>query len=234
MEKAAQHVARSNVCMLGRPWSRIKPWIRRLEIKASMRPSGVVVRGVGAKYPLQVAEAQHQHPVQALRPDRADPPLGERVRSRGPDRGLDDSHALGAEHLIEGTGELGIPVADEELEAAKPLLDSQVSRLLGDPRRVGVPGDAEDEHATGCDLDREEHVQRAKPRRLHSEEVQGQDPSSLGPEELPPGGTRSPGSRAEARRPKERADLRGRHSDAEFQQLAPDPDAPPPWVLPVG
>jgi len=86
-----------------------------------MRPSGVVVRGVGPKDSLEVATAEHQHPVQAFSPDRADPPLSERVRTWGPDRGLDGLHALGAEHHVERTGELGIPVADEEPDASKPL-----------------------------------------------------------------------------------------------------------------
>jgi hypothetical protein len=36
--------------------------------------------------------------------------------------------------LVERTGELGIPVADEEPEAAKPISHCQISRLLGDPR----------------------------------------------------------------------------------------------------
>jgi hypothetical protein len=52
---------------------------------------------------------------------------------------------------------------------------------------------------TGPDLNREEHVQRPKPRRLHSEEVEGQDPLSLGAKELAPGWSRPPpASRAES------------------------------------
>src|SRR6266511_2235738 len=51
----------------------------------------------------------------------------------------------------------------KEPEAAKPPPHRQVPGLLGDPRRVGVPGDAEHEHATGCDLDREENVECPKP-----------------------------------------------------------------------
>jgi hypothetical protein len=47
-----------------------------------------VVGGVDPKHLIQVAPAEHEHPVQALRPDRTDPPLGERVRSRCQDRGL--------------------------------------------------------------------------------------------------------------------------------------------------
>lgn len=60
----------------------------------------------------------------------------------------------GRRNVVERTGELGIPVADEEPEAAKPLPHCQFSRLLSDPRRVGVPGESEDERATGRDLSR--------------------------------------------------------------------------------
>jgi ketosteroid isomerase-like protein len=42
---------------------------------------------VGPKDSLQVAAAKDRHPVQALGPNHADPPLGEGVRSRGSDRG---------------------------------------------------------------------------------------------------------------------------------------------------
>ena len=45
----------------------------------------VVVGGVGPKHLLQVPAAEHEYPVQALGPDRADPPLGVGVRSRSPD-----------------------------------------------------------------------------------------------------------------------------------------------------
>ena len=105
-----------------RTWKPIRPWVRRLELKASVGPSPVVVGGVDPKDSLEVAAPQDQHPVQAFGPDRADPPLGERVRLRGPDRGLDDLHPFGPEDLVERTGELGIPVADEEPDALKPLL----------------------------------------------------------------------------------------------------------------
>jgi hypothetical protein len=66
-----------------------------------------------------------------------------------------------------------MPVADEEPDALKPLPHSQVASLLSDPRRVGVCSDAEDVRSTGPDPEREEHVQRPKPRGLHSEEGLG-------------------------------------------------------------
>ena len=98
-----------------------------------MRPSVIVVRGVGLKDPLQVAVAKDQHPVQALGPNCADPTLGEGVRSRGSDRGLDDPHAPGAEPLVERTGELGIPVADEEAGAVDAAPPPPGCELAGRP-----------------------------------------------------------------------------------------------------
>src|SRR6266511_2037127 len=210
MDEPAQDVALPNACTVGRPGSRIRLRVRRLELKTSVGPSPVVVGGVDSEHPLQVTAAEHQHPVQALGPDRADPPFGECVRPRSPDRGFDDVHALGGEDLVEGTGELGVSVPDHEPDPREPLPHCQVASLLGTPRRVGVPGDAEDVHPPRSDLDGEEHVQGAKPKRLDGEEVQRQDPPGLGPEELTPGGAGSPGSRAEAVRPQQRADLRRR------------------------
>ncbi len=58
------------------------------------------------------------------------------------ERRLDDLDALGAERLVEGTGELGIPVADDKPDVIEPLPHCQVAGLLSDPGRVGIPGDA--------------------------------------------------------------------------------------------
>jgi hypothetical protein len=78
--------------------------------------------------------AVDQNPVQAFGPDRAYPPLGECVGSRSPDRGLDDVYAFGAEDLIEGAGELGVPVPDHEPDYLEPLPHRHVASLLGHPR----------------------------------------------------------------------------------------------------
>jgi hypothetical protein len=65
--------------------------------------------------------AEDQNPVQAFGPDRAYPPA-RRMRSLAePDRGLDDVYAFGAEDLIEGAGELGVPVPDHEPDCFEPL-----------------------------------------------------------------------------------------------------------------
>ena len=87
-----------------RAWKPIRPGVRRLELKAAVGPSPVVVGGVDPKDSLEVAAAQDQHPVQAFGPDRADPPLGERVRARGPDRRLDDLYPSERKTSSKGPG----------------------------------------------------------------------------------------------------------------------------------
>ncbi len=80
------------------------PHIAPADAGTTVRARGGIgrsVRGVGSKDSLQMAAANHQNPVQAFGPDRADPAFGECVRSRSPDRGLDHVHAFGAEDLVE-------------------------------------------------------------------------------------------------------------------------------------
>ncbi len=123
-----------------------------------MRPSVIVVRGVGLKDPLQVAVAKDQHPVQALGPNCADPTLGEGVRSRGSDRGLDDPHAP---RNPSSNGPVNLESRSRMRKRGPwmPLPHRQVASSLGDPPRVRVPGDAENADASGSDLDGEQHVQ---------------------------------------------------------------------------
>ncbi len=104
--------------------------------------------------------AEDEEPVQALSPDGADEPLGDSVRSRRADGRLDDPHPFPGEDGVEGGGELGVAVADEELGGRRPLseIEAEVACLLGYPARDGVgrdPGKVDD---TGVHLDEEQHV----------------------------------------------------------------------------
>src|SRR5215469_3586492 len=88
-----------------------------------MRTPGVVVRYILPQDCQQVAPAEHQHVIEAFLADGAYPPLGEGVGSWRADRRLDDLHVLGAEDLVEGTGELGVPghgSGTGRLQAATP------------------------------------------------------------------------------------------------------------------
>ncbi len=182
---------------------------------------------------LQMTAAEHEHPVKAFRPRGADPPLGVSVGPRSPDRSLDDPRALGAKHLVERTRELRVPVPDHVADTSKRLPHREVASLLSDPRRVRVPGHPQDRHPTRRDVDGEQHTERLKQDRLHSEEVQGEDRASLGAQECAPGGAVSAGSRTDAIGAQQRPDLGRRDPDAEFRELTPNPDASPPRVLPA-
>jgi hypothetical protein len=131
MDEATEEIVPSNP-LKGRTWKRI-----RLRAPAS---SGRDLDGAWprcsewcrSEAPAPgVASAEHEHPVQTLGPDRANPPFGERVRSRGPDRRLDDDHSFGPEDLVEGTGELGVPVPDQEPDALKAAPPLPGCRLAG-------------------------------------------------------------------------------------------------------
>jgi len=197
-----------------------------------VRPLAVVMGSELPKDSLEVTSAEDQHVVEALAASRLYPPLGERVRLRGLDRGLDDPDAFGPEDLVEGTAVLRVTIPDQKPNASKPLPHRQIPGLLGHPGRIRVPGDAEDVHPAGPELDAEQHVQRAEPGRLDGEEVERQDSIGLSPEKLAPRGTPPAWGRAQAVPTEHRSDGRGAHSDAELQQLAPDPEVAPPWVLP--
>ena len=82
------------------------------------------------------------------------------------------------------------------------------------------------------ELDEEQNVESLEPDRLHRKEVAGQDPVRLSSQELRPGRTGTPRCRAEAVRSEQPPDRRGAGSDPKPAELARDPDAAPPGVLP--
>jgi hypothetical protein len=90
-----------------------------------MGSPAVVVLNVGPERPIEMPPTEEEHPVEALGPDRLDHPLGVGVGVRGPDRGADDPHPLRAEHRVERPAELRVPVADEEPDGARPIVEVQ-------------------------------------------------------------------------------------------------------------
>jgi hypothetical protein len=74
----------------------------RVLLQRPVRPMDVVVAGVLAQDKPQVPFPGDQHPVQAFTADTGDPALRDRVRTRRPDRGLDDPRTGRSEHRIEG------------------------------------------------------------------------------------------------------------------------------------
>src|SRR5674536_220515 len=81
-----------------------------------MRSFLVVVLHVGPQNPVEVPGAEDQRPVQTVGASGLHPALGEGVRVRGPDRCADHANPFAGEDIIKGAGELGVAVADEELD----------------------------------------------------------------------------------------------------------------------
>jgi hypothetical protein len=94
-----------------------------------------------------------------------------------------------AEHRIEGRGELGVPIPDQELQAASVIIDAhqQVVRLLDHLLPRGMRGDPGQVHPAGAVLDEEQHIQAAQEHGVDMEEVRGQNRLRLGVQERPPG-----------------------------------------------
>jgi hypothetical protein len=144
-----------------------------------MRSLVDVVGNVGPEHSFEVPTTVDQDVVEALSAHGPHKPLREGIRPRCADRRSDDPDALGPKHRIERPRELGVPVAQEELDTRQPLVDGEVPRLLGDPRGVGVGGDAGHVHSPGCELDEEQDVDRLEVDRLDAEEVSREDPRRL-------------------------------------------------------
>ena len=89
----------------------------------------------------KVTASEDERPVKTLAPDGAHHTLADGVRPRCPDRGLYDPGALRGEDGVEGGGELGVAVADEELDRVRLVgeLQREVAGLLGHPRGPWVP-----------------------------------------------------------------------------------------------
>src|SRR5215216_4251442 len=114
--------------------------------EASVRPLIVVVPQVLVEHPLKMTPTPDQHPIQTLLPHRPHPALGERVGVRRLNRGLDDLDAVSGEDVVEGAGELGIPVTKEEPRGGSALRPFHLYREfpcpLDDPSSVRMVGDA--------------------------------------------------------------------------------------------
>ncbi len=120
VNEATQDVVPSHASEVGERSGRIRRRVRRSEAEAAVRPARVVVRDALAEDVLEVTPTENERPVQALPPEGPHPTLGVSVRSRRPERGEDDPHAIGREDRIEAPGVLGVPIPDEEAKRTTP------------------------------------------------------------------------------------------------------------------
>lgn len=101
---------------------------RRALAEGPMRPVRVVMLDVLGEDGLEMPPAEDEHAIKALASESADDALADGVRPRCADRGLDDPDGLGGEDGVEGSGELGVAIPDQELDRRR-VLASSMQRL---------------------------------------------------------------------------------------------------------
>jgi hypothetical protein len=79
---------------------------------------------IGGQYGAGVSFVVNQDMVSALPACAANEPLGVTVHSQRPRRDLHHFDAYGGEHRMEGTGELRVPVTDQEPERRRPTTNN--------------------------------------------------------------------------------------------------------------
>ena len=89
-----------------------------------MRPVSVVVLDELTEHHAEVTRSGDQQVIEAFAAQGADEAFGDRIRPRCPHRCADDADVCAGEHRVEGGGELGISVADQEPEPADATFDT--------------------------------------------------------------------------------------------------------------
>jgi hypothetical protein len=156
-----------------------------------MRPLMVVMVGVSAEHPFEVAAVEDQQPVQTFGADGSDEALGDRVRLWRPHGRLHDPDALAADDLVErgcircrgrgsGSGRPDLRARGRGCVPAGLPAAGRVGRAAGEP---DAPARVRDE---------EEHVVAAKKEAFDGEEITGDDARRLHAQELTPARSRRP------------------------------------------
>ncbi len=116
-----------------------------------------------------------QQPVSALFADAANKPFGITVGLWGTGRDLDHIEAFGGEHGIEGGGERGVPVEDQEAKRGDPLAEvhQQVTGGLGSPGRGRVGSHAEQVYSARGHFHGQKDVKSAQRDGVEGEEIGG-------------------------------------------------------------
>lgn len=141
--------------------------------------------------------------------------------------------ALAAEDVVEGGGELGIAVAEQEPGAQLAVLQlpGQVPSLLGHPLAGRVECAAGDVDAAAAELDEEEDVEPGQPDRVDDEEVGGQDLVGMLADELTPRAVAASGSREQVVSAEDVADGDVGAAVADPEQFTLDAAVAPAGVL---
>ena len=113
VDQAAKNVCSPDHASLA-GWMRNVSGGRRSLLESAMRAVSVVVGLVLGQHSGKLPLVGDQHAVQALTTDRADPPLGIGVGLGRTRRTAQHGDAGVSEHGVEGNGELGVAIADQE------------------------------------------------------------------------------------------------------------------------
>ncbi len=199
-----------------------------------MRAPPIVVLHVLPKYSLEMTMAEDEDPVEAFSPNRPHPTFGEGIGSRRSDRRFDDSDTLGAEYLVEGGGELGVAIPNQEPDGSTEAREvaHQVACHLSDEGSSRMVGDSQDVDPSRRQFDDEKNVQLFERHGVNGEEVRGEHAVCLRAEELRPGRS-APRRRSETMSAQDPTDRTGSYTDTKLSQLALDTDASPASVLPT-
>lgn len=176
---------------------------------------------------------ENQQPIGALVADTADEPFGITVRLWCLGRDLDHLDAVGGEDGIEGGGELGVPVTDEEAKRADPFAEvhQQVTGYLSGPGRSRMSGHTGQMHPAGAHFHDKQDIEPAQCDGVQGEEVGGQQPSGLSAQESSPAGACSPWCRPEAGSSQDAADRTCTQAVSEPGQFAVEAAMAPGRIL---
>ena len=104
------------------------------------------------------------------------------VRPGTTGRAFDDVDTFGGEDGVEGVGELGVPVADQEAKRVDLVIEihQQGAGGLGGPGRGRMGGHPEEMNLPGAHLDDEQDGETAQSDGVEGEKVGGHKPGGLG------------------------------------------------------
>ena len=109
--------------------------------------------------------------------------------------------------------------------------ESKVAGLLNGPLARRVRGDAAKMHPAGAMLDEHQDMQSPEEHGVHVQEIDCDDPGSLGVQELAPARTRAARCRIDAGRRQDLPHGGGRDCYAELCKFAVDPVVSPQRIL---
>jgi len=137
------------------------------------------------------------------------------------------------EDLIEGSGELAVAVAEQELCLQRSVLQppGQIPGLLRRPLPSRVVGDAGEVDRAAGDLNEEEGVEALEPDALDREAVRSEHLGGVLAYEPVPGGLVTPRSRRNALAAQDPGHLRVGDPKAELERLTLNASVPPARIL---